>query len=68
MTLVWFANYAERRLKETRKTVFEKRGFLVYCTLTYYLLTDYMKGIHLSVEAYCPNKDNEGWERELIQQ
>ena len=27
-----------------------------------------MKGIQLSVEAYRPNKDNEGWERKLLQQ
>ena len=68
MTLAWFANYAKRKLKAPRKMVLEKRGFLVYFTLTYYLLKDYMKGIHLSVETHRPNKDNEGWERELIQQ
>ena len=27
-----------------------------------------MKGIHTSVEAYCTNNTNKGWERELIQQ
>ena len=27
-----------------------------------------MRGINLSVEAYRPNKDNGGWEQELIQQ
>ena len=46
----------------------EKSGFLVQCTLTYFFLIDYMKGIHLSVEAYHPNKDNDGWERKLLQQ
>ena len=67
-TLTWFDNHAERKLKAPRKTVLEKRGFLVYYTLTYYFLTDYMKGIHTSVEAYCTNNTNKGWERELIQQ
>ena len=46
----------------------EKRGLLVYCTLINSFVTAYTKGIHISVEAYCPNKDNEGWERKLIQQ
>ena len=46
----------------------EKRGFLVYCTLINPFVTDYTKVIHISVEAYCPNKDSEGWERKLIQQ
>ena len=27
-----------------------------------------MKGIQLSVEAYRPNKENEAWERKLLQQ
>ena len=67
MTLAWFANYAKQNLKAPRKSVLEKRGFLVYCKLTYYLLTDYMEVIHFSVESYIPNKDNEVWEQKLIQ-
>ena len=67
MTLAWFANYVKQNLKAPRKSVLEKRGFLVYCKLTYYLLTANMKVIHLSVESYSPNKDNEVWERKLIQ-
>ena len=63
MTLAWFANYVKQKLKSPCKTVLEKRGFLVYCKLTYYFLTAFMKGITLSVEAYRYNKDNEGWER-----
>ena len=27
-----------------------------------------MKGVYLSSKEYFPNKENEGWERELIQQ
>ena len=68
MTLAWFANYVKQKLNTPRKTVLGKRGFLVYCTLTYSFLKAYMKVIHLSVETYLPNKDNEGWKRELIQQ
>ena len=67
MTFALFANYVKRKLKAPR-LFWKKRGFLVHCTLKYYFLTDYMKGIHLSVEAYRPNKDNGGWERKLLQQ
>ena len=46
----------------------EKRGLLVYCTLINSFVTAYTKGIHISVEAYCPNKENEGSEHELPKQ
>ena len=46
----------------------ENCGFLVYCTITYSLITACKKGINLLVEEYRPKKDNGGWERELIQQ
>ena len=68
MTFALFANYVKKKLKASHKKVLEKRGFLVHCTLKYSFLTDYIKGIHLSVEAYRPNKDYGGWERKLLQQ
>ena len=68
MNLAWFANYKKQKLKAPHKTVLENRGFLVYCTITYSLITACKKGIKLSVEEYRPKKDNGGWERELIQQ
>ena len=46
----------------------EKRGFLVYCAIAYSFLTAQMKYIHLSVEAYHPIKENEGWDSKLLQQ
>ena len=48
--------------------VLEKRVFLVYCTLTCSFLAAYVKVIHLSVKAHLPQKYNEVWERELLQQ
>ena len=33
----------------------------------YSFFTAYTKSIGLSVETYCPNTDNEGWERKLLQ-
>ena len=68
ITLEWFANYVKQKLKAPWKTVLEKCGFLVCCTLKYSFLTTDLKGIHISVEAYHPNKDNDGWERKLLQQ
>ena len=61
--MAWFANHAKQKFEATQKTVLENHGFLVYCTLTYSLLT-----IQLSVEGYLPNKDNGGWGHELLQQ
>ena len=68
MNLAWFANYSKWKSKAPYKRLLEKRGFLVYCTLKYSLTTAYMKGIHLWVESYFSNEDNEDWERELLQQ
>ena len=68
MTFALFANYVKKKLKASHKKVLKKRGFLVHCTLKYYFLTDYMKGIHLSLEFYRPRKYNKGWERKLLQQ
>ena len=62
MTLAWFDNYSKRKLKAPCKTVLGKCGFVVYCTITYSFLTAFKKGIHISVEAYLPKNDNEGWE------
>ena len=58
MNLAWFDNYVKRKLKAPYKTVLENRGFLVYYTLKYSFFTAYTKGIHLSVEAYCPQNNN----------
>ena len=68
MNMAWFSNYAKKKLKAPHKTVLEKRGLLVYCTLPYYFLTAYTKDIHLSEEAHGNNRDNAVWEQTLIQQ
>ena len=68
MNMAWFSNYAKKKLKAPHKTVLENRDFLVYFKLTYYFLTDFMIGTHLSVEVYFTNQDNAVWERKLLQQ
>jgi hypothetical protein len=35
MTLTWFADLVRRNQKAPRKAVLKKRGYLVYCTITY---------------------------------
>jgi hypothetical protein len=43
------------------KTLEWQRGFLVYITRTYPSLVPYLKGIHLTLDSWRPNRDNEGW-------
>jgi len=44
-----------------RKTLETIRGFLQYLTKTYPSVTPYLKGIHLSVDGWRPDRDGEGW-------
>ncbi|KAL7575469.1 hypothetical protein ACA910_007367 [Epithemia clementina (nom. ined.)] len=37
------------------------RGFLVYLSLTYGMITPYLKGIHLTLESWRSDRDSEGW-------
>jgi hypothetical protein len=37
------------------------RGFLVYVARTYASLVPYLKGIHLTLESWRPNRDADGW-------
>ena len=41
--------------------LFSDRGFLVYITRTYDILTPYLKGIHLTLDAWRCNRDEDGW-------
>ena len=66
ITLAWVSNHAKQNLKAPYKTVLEKHGLLVYCTITYSFLIADMKVMHLSVEAYRSNNETEDWEHELL--
>ena len=37
------------------------RGFLVYVTRTYRWMTPYLKGLHLTLDAWRVDRDEEGW-------
>ncbi len=43
------------------KTLESYRGSLVYLSRTYPSLVPYLKGIHLTLDSWRPNRDSEGW-------
>eukprot|EP00978_Attheya_sp_CCMP212_P000171 scaffold305_cov60-Attheya_sp.AAC.4 len=43
------------------KLLLEGRGFLVYALMTYTFITPFLKGLHLSVENWRPNRDEDDW-------
>ena len=43
------------------KELFSDRGFLVYIARTYEVLTPYLKGIHLTIDGWRQDRDDEGW-------
>jgi hypothetical protein len=44
------------------KTLQSYRGFLIYVARTYTtLVPPYLKGIHLTLDSWRPNRDNDGW-------
>jgi len=43
------------------KTLESYRGFLIYVARTYTTLVPYLKGIHLTLDSWRPNWDNDGW-------
>jgi hypothetical protein len=43
------------------KTAESFRGFLVYVAHTYTAMVPYLKGIHLSLDSWRANRDEDGW-------
>ena len=43
------------------KDLEKKRGFLVYVTRTYPAMVPYLKGIHLTLDSWRPNRGTDGW-------
>jgi hypothetical protein len=37
------------------------RGFLCHLSMTYSIMTPYLKGFHLTLAAHHPQRDNQGW-------
>jgi hypothetical protein len=45
----------------SRKLLESYRGLLVYLQRTYLAITPYVKGYHLTIDSWRPNRDAEGW-------
>jgi hypothetical protein len=43
------------------KTAESYRGFLEYVSCTYGAMVPYLKGIHLMLDSWRPNRDDDGW-------
>jgi len=52
---------ADGRRRGDRKRLETIRGFLQYLTKTYPSVTPYLKGIHLTVDGWRPDRDGDGW-------
>lgn len=44
-----------------RKPLESIRGYLVYVSLTYRSMVPYLKGVHLTLESWRPDRDEDGW-------
>ena len=47
--------------KVDRKEMEKDRGFLVHLSMVYPSLTPYLKGFHLTLESWRPDRDIQGW-------
>jgi hypothetical protein len=50
------------------KSLESKQGFLIYVTRTYPSSVPYLKGMHLMLDSWRPNRDTEGWKLPLRDQ
>ena len=46
-----------------RKHMESDRGFLNYVTQAYPALVPYLKGVHLTIDGWRPDRDEQGWKR-----
>ena len=53
--------WAKSEKEIDRKELERIRGFLVYVSLTYQSLVPYLKGVHLTLESWRPDRDEDGW-------
>jgi hypothetical protein len=44
-----------------RKRLEQIRGFLIYIVQTYREMTPYLIGLHMTIDFWQPNRDEEGW-------
>lgn len=48
------------------KDLERKRGFLIYVTRTYPAMVPFLKGIHLTLDGWRPNRDVDGWKMQNV--
>ena len=63
--------WAAKEEEIDRKELERIRGFLVYVSLTFQSMVPYLKGIHLTLESWRPDRNEDGWrlppkEREAV--
>jgi hypothetical protein len=50
-----------RNIRLPRSTLESARGFLIYVSRTYTSMVPYLKGLHLTIDSWRPNRDEDGW-------
>jgi hypothetical protein len=43
------------------KDLERKRGFLIHLAMTFTTITPFLKGLHLTIDSWCPMRDDDGW-------
>jgi hypothetical protein len=59
--LWWIRDHLEDPLGLDRREFLRARGFIVYASMTYTFAVPFLKGIHLTVDAWRSDRDAEGW-------
>ena len=57
----WMEVLKEPNALLNRKDLERDRGFLVHISMAYPTFTPYLKGLHLTLEMWRPDRDPEGW-------
>jgi hypothetical protein len=45
------------------KDLLSDRGFIIYISRTYRMIIPYLKGLHLTIDGWRQNRDDDGWKR-----
>lgn len=59
--LDWMHGCLESSSLLNHKELERCRGFLIYVSRTYKSMRPYLRGIHMTIENWRPNRDEEGW-------
>ena len=57
----------DEELELCTEILFSDRGYLVYVSRTYDVFTTYLKGIHLTLDGWRANRDENGWKSPELQ-